>query len=229
MIRIEHITKSFGYFRALKDVHCEINEGEFVSLLGANGAGKTTLIRILATLAKPSEGDVWIGDVSLKKHPMKIRSRIGVVSHFTYLYNDLSALENLRFFARMYLIADARPRIEALLTDVGLAPRQHDLVRTFSRGMQQRLALAKALLHRPNILLLDEPFTGLDINAAGLLKELLQRLVREEVTVLLTSHDIDFALDYSQRILLLKNGELTIDIPSASADKNDILRILGDK
>jgi heme exporter protein A len=160
---------------------------------------------------------------------MKIRSCIGVVSHFTYLYSDLSALENLRFFARMYLIPDAQSRIESLLTDVGLARRQHDLVRTFSRGMQQRLALARALLHRPNILLLDEPFTGLDINAAALLKELLQRLVREEVTVLLTSHDIDFALGYSQRILLLKNGELTIDAPAASVDKNDIVRILGEK
>ena len=226
MIRVENVSKSFGGKHALRGVDFRIAEGEYVALLGVNGAGKTTLIKILATLSRPTSGQIAIAGDSLQERPARVRRLIGVMSHQTFLYGDLSADENLRFYARMYGVSDADRRIDELLHQVNLHTRRYDLVRTFSRGMQQRLSLARALLHRPKILLLDEPFAGLDINAAAMLSELLQKSIAEDSTVLITTHDIRFALDRARRILLIKDGRITADEPSSSLSFQGIAELL---
>ena len=176
MIEVRGLVKSFGGKVALDGVDLDVAEGEFLTLVGPNGAGKTTLIRVLATLTRPTEGSVRIAGYDLVGQGTEIRRRIGLASHQTLLYDDLSAEENLRFYGRMYEVPDLEERITALLQRVGLEHRRHDLVHTFSRGMQQRLSIARALLHDPAILLLDEPYTGLDQHAAEVLKEVLVSL-----------------------------------------------------
>lgn len=207
MIRVENLSKYFGAKCALKNLNFTISRGEYVALLGVNGAGKTTLTRILATLSKPTSGIVRIDELTLKESVL-IRKKIGVMSHYSFLYNDLTAKENLNFYARMYGLSSPSERIYDLLNKVGLASRSYDRVGTFSRGMQQRLSLARAILHSPTVLFLDEPFAGLDVNASQIVKDLLNEFIVQECTVLLTTHDITFALENSKRIMILRNGEL---------------------
>ena len=226
MIIAQDIKKSFGHSHALKGVNFHIKKGEYVSLLGINGAGKTTLIRILAALSKPTEGDILISGTPLKKNPNIIRRQIGVMSHFTFLYGDMSADENLKFYGNMFNVSDLKNKIEHLLEKVNLASRRYDLVRTFSRGMQQRLSLARAILHDPQILLLDEPFAGLDVNAEKLLTDLIHDYVASGITIFLTTHDIDYALQHSQRIFILKEGLLVEDNVSGSFNKLQITELL---
>ena len=173
MIQVRGLVKSFGSKVALDGVDLDVAEGEFLTLVGPNGAGKTTLLRILATLTRPTEGSVRVAGYDLAREGAEIRRRVGLASHQTLLYDDLSAEENLRFYGRMYDVTDLEERITALLQRVGLEHRRHDPVRTFSRGMQQRLSIARALLHDPAILLLDEPYTGLDQQAMEVLREVL--------------------------------------------------------
>src|SRR5258708_3593369 len=168
MIETRSLKKSFGLRPVLRGVDLEVAPGECLALMGPNGAGKTTLLRILATLSKPSAGAVIVAGLPLPAAAGQVRRRLGVVAHQTLLYSDLTAEENLQFYARLYGLADARPRIAAVLEQVGLAHRRHDLVRTFSRGMQQRLAIARALLHDPEVLMFDEPDTGLHPQAADM-------------------------------------------------------------
>ena len=211
MIHVENVCKFFGVKNALENISFHIERGEYVALLGINGAGKTTLTRILATLTRPTSGSIQIAGYSPKKNPLEIRRSLGVMSHDSFLYGDLTAEENLRFYASMYDVKDRESRIGHLLTQVGLQTRRYDRVATFSRGMQQRLALARAILHSPPILLLDEPFAGLDINATEMLKRLLDELIAKDSTVLLTVHDIEYALKNAHRVLVLQNGKLIRD------------------
>lgn len=211
MIRVDNIVKSFGAKTALNHVSFEIQRGEYVALLGANGAGKTTLTRILATLTRPSSGEISISNFSPKDEAKKIRANIGVMSHHSFLYGDLSAEENLKFYGRMYGVTSLDERIKTLLNKVGLSSRRFDRVHSFSRGMQQRLSLARALLHQPPILLLDEPLAGLDVNATEMVKELLDDSIAHDNTVLLTVHDIDYALEKTQRAIVLKEGRIVLD------------------
>jgi heme exporter protein A len=176
MIELRKLTKSFGSKYALRGVDLRVMPGESLVIFGPNGAGKTTLIRILSSLSRPTSGTVHIGGLNLATHADGIRRYLGVVSHAPLLYDSLTAEENLRFFARLYAMTDPGPRIAAMLEQVGLANRRGDLVRTFSRGMVQRLAIARALLHDPAVLLLDEPDTGLDPQAAEMLHGLLVAL-----------------------------------------------------
>jgi len=176
MIELHQLTKAFGSKVALRGIDLRVAAGESLVIFGPNGAGKTTLIRILSSLSRPTGGSVRIGGLDLRTHADGIRRHLGVVSHAPLLYDSLTAEENLRFFGRLYSLADPEPRITALLERVGLAGRRGDLVRTFSRGMIQRLAIARALLHDPAVLLLDEPDTGLDPQAAEMLHGLLAEL-----------------------------------------------------
>lgn len=214
MIRTRNLCKSFGLKPAVENVSLTIQRGEYAALLGVNGAGKTTLIRLLATLTRPTSGDIIVADADSRKNPQTIRRNIGVMSHAGFLYDDLTAEENLRFYGKMYNLDGLKERLELLLHQVGLLSRRHDPVRSFSRGMQQRLALARALLHDPPILLLDEPFAGLDVNAADMLKQLLDDLIASDHTVLLAVHDIDYALEKTHRILILRDGKLIADGPA---------------
>jgi len=218
MIEIRNLVKSFGPRVALAGVDLSVKTGEFVTLVGPNGAGKTTLLRVLATLTRPTGGVVLIAGLDPTRSGNDVRLRIGFLSHRTLLYEDLSAEQNLRFYARMYDFDKAPTRIAELLERVGLAARRYDLVRTLSRGMQQRLAIARAVLHRPQVLLLDEPYTGLDSQAAQVLTDLLANLVGEGCTVLLTTHNLAQGLAVSQRVVVLARGQVVHDAPRAEVD-----------
>lgn len=208
MIKIEGLVKSYGLNAVLKGVNLHVQAGEFVGLVGANGAGKSTLMKIVATLLKPTEGIVKVGGWSLPEHIDRVRPHLGYVSHDLLLYPDLTAAENLRFYARLYGLPNAEARINTSLRQVGLYTRRDDLLRTFSRGMGQRLALARATLHEPDILLLDEPYTGLDIQGSDLLDEWLTREKDRGRTILLITHDIYRGLPLCHRVLHLERGKI---------------------
>jgi heme exporter protein A len=201
------LTKRFGRVRALLPVDLEVAPGERVALFGHNGAGKTTLIRLLATVTRPSAGDLWIDGVDAAGAPAEARRRLGLVSHLTYLYPDLNAVENLRFYGRMYGVPDLETRIESSLRRVGLAGNRRQPVRTFSRGMQQRLAIARATLHAPAVLLLDEPDSGLDAEAAGRLPDLLD-LGAGGPAVVLATHNHALGRTMCSRVVYLDHGRV---------------------
>lgn len=218
MIEIRDLTRTFGPHTALSGVTLSVEAGDFVTLVGPNGAGKTTLLRILATLLRPTSGTVRVAGLDPARAGAEIRRRIGFLSHRTLLYDDLTAEQNLRFYARLYGLPDPQSRIDELLERVGLADRRHDLVRTFSRGMQQRLAVARAVLHRPSVLLLDEPYTGLDPHAAEALSMLLTGLAGEGCTIILTTHDLARSLEIGRRIVVLARGRVAYDAPAGTVD-----------
>ena len=208
MIQIKSLTKQYGMTMVLRGVNLHVREGEFVTLVGSNGAGKSTLMRIVATLLKPSSGEVTIGGWPLPSHATKVRQHIGMVSHHALLYGDLTAAENLSFYARLYGIPNRDAVVGAALKRVGLAARQRDAVRTFSRGMVQRLTIARATLHEPDVLLLDEPYTGLDQDATALLNNLLLREHEIGRTILLITHDLTRGIELSDRVAILNKGKI---------------------
>jgi heme exporter protein A len=208
MIRIEGLVKSYGLQPVLRGLSLHVRSGEFLTLVGPNGAGKTTLLRIVASLLKPTAGQVSVGGWPLPEHASRVRRHIGLVSHHSLLYGDLTAAENLAFVARLYSLEGAEARIEAALKEVGLAARQRDPVRTFSRGMVQRLTIARATLHEPDVLLLDEPYTGLDQDATQLLDNLLRGEAERGRTILMITHDLDRGLNLCERIAILNRGKI---------------------
>ncbi len=221
-VSVAGLSKRFDRRAVLRSLDFDLYAGERVVLLGANGAGKTTLLRVLATLSRPAGGTTRINGVSISDSPQVVRRQVGVVAHQPYLYDDLTAAENLRFFARMYDVSDEQPRIEEILKLVGLYPRRGDRVRTFSRGMQQRLAIGRAILHRPSLLLLDEPDTGLDREGMRVLERILEYHVAGSGTVLMTTHDLRFGLRSGDRVLLLENGRLTLDAQAAELREDEL-------
>lgn len=221
MIRLNKVVKQYGLNPVLRGVDLHVRQGEFVTLVGANGAGKSTLMNIVATLLRPTSGEVRVGGWLLPEQSDRVRRYIGLVSHHSLLYRDLTAAENLAFFARLYRLEDADDRIMAALRTVGLFARQRDPVGTFSRGMVQRLTIARATLHEPEVLLLDEPYTGLDQEASGLLDDLLRAETERGRTILMITHDLDHGLGLGGRLAILHRGriarEVTRDQISVSA------------
>ena len=217
MIHVHRLVKRFGVKTVLNNLDFQAQEGEFVALMGPNGAGKTTLLRILSSLMKPTYGSIQIAGYSLPAQSSHVRSQLGIVSHLPLLYGDLTAEENLRFFGRLYNISDSIRRIREVLELIGLFERKGDLVRTFSRGMQQRLAIGRAILHDPRVLLLDEPHTGLDQDACEMLDQLLERIAVQGRTVVMTSHDLARVQDLASRFDVLTRGKI-----SASATAEEI-------
>jgi heme exporter protein A len=207
-VRVEGVERRFGQRRVLDDVTFELEPGGFLLLLGPNGAGKTTLLRILATLLTPSAGSVQICGADVREEASAVRRRIGFVGHSPLLYGDLTARENLRFYGRMYGVPGLEARIAGLLERVELSVRADDHTRAFSRGMRQRLALARALLHEPRVLLLDEPYAGLDVCAAGLLDGLLAERAGR-ATVVLVTHDPARPAAWASATLTLADGRAT--------------------
>src|SRR5215207_5419015 len=195
MILVKKLVKRFGLKTILRGVDFQVQPGEFVALLGPNGSGKTTFLRILASLSRPSLGEVKIAGYKLPDQASQVRARLGVVSHLPLLYSDLSAEENLRFYGRLYGIINIQLRITEVLEMIGLETRRRDLVRTFSRGMQQRLAIGRAILHDPDVMLFDEPYTGLDQDASSMLDDVLKTVAAKGRTVVMTSHDLARAED----------------------------------
>jgi len=210
-IEIENLSRYFGPLPALEEIYLVVKKGEFLTIFGPNGAGKTTLIRILATILRPSEGKIKINGLDLLENSEQLRYQIGVISHTTFLYDNLTARENLSFYGKMYNISNLNLRIDELVTQLGLKNRQDDLVRTFSRGMQQRLSIARALIHNPEILLFDEPYTGLDGYAAKILENLLTQLHTRERTIILTTHNLEQGLKSCQRVAVLVKGKIAYE------------------
>ncbi len=218
MIVANSLTKQFGPFMALRGIDLEIRPGEFATIVGPNGAGKTTLLRILATLSRPTHGHVTVAGHRLPKGADQARRQIGLLSHQPLLYGDLTAEENLRFFGQMYDVPKLEARIDRLLDQVDLSERRQDRARTFSRGMQQRLAIARALLHDPAVLLLDEPFTGLDPQASDRLEELLHTLNDGSRTVVMTIHDLERGWAMCNRALVIARGKIVFEARTADID-----------
>ncbi|HEY6072484.1 MAG TPA: heme ABC exporter ATP-binding protein CcmA [Anaerolineales bacterium] len=218
MIEVRKLVKRFGMKTVLRGLDFSVQPGEFVALLGPNGAGKTTFLRILASLSRPSMGEVKVAGYQLPGQAAAVRARLGVVSHLPLLYGDLTAEENLRFYGRMYNLLALEARISDVLEMVGLEKRRRDLVRTFSRGMQQRLAIGRAVLHDPDVMLFDEPYTGLDQDASTMLDDVLRSVAARGRTVVMTSHDLARAEDLATRFDILTRGSI-----GASAPRSELL------
>src|SRR5512144_1211817 len=218
MIEVKKLVKRFGLKPVLRGLNFQVEPGEFVALLGPNGAGKTTFLRILASLSRPTLGEVSIAGYRLPGQAASVRRRLGVVSHLPLLYGDLTAEENLRFYARMYDVQQADKRITEVLELVGLAARRKDLVRTFSRGMQQRLAIGRAVLHDPEVMLFDEPHTGLDQDASGMLDAVLREVAARGRTVVMTSHDLARSADLASRYDVLSRGVIAASVERTEID-----------
>jgi heme ABC exporter ATP-binding subunit CcmA len=217
-IVVERLTKVFDARPVLRGVSFTLGQGRTLALLGPNGAGKSTLLRILATLSRPTGGRVTVMGHDLAREANAARWAIGYLGHQTGLYDELTARENLLFFARMYGLRDGAKRADALLARVGLRARANDRVGKFSRGQAQRLALARGMLHDPAVLLLDEPDTGLDEDALALLSELLDERTRQGQTTLFTTHQLARGLAQSHQTLVLLRGRVAYDGPSAALD-----------
>lgn len=208
MLEAESITKIIGQRTILDSVSLKVEPGEILALVGPNGAGKSTFLRIVANLTRPNRGRILWQGKPWEENAALYRSHLGVVAHDTFLYDHLTAYENLQFYGRMFGVPDLDARITELLGEVGLTLFQNDLVASFSRGMQQRLALARALLHRPKLLLLDEPFSGLDQGGGAMLSARLRRFREEGGMALLVSHDFPETLAVADRFLILSKGRV---------------------
>ena len=215
MIRLNAVVKQYGLNPVLRGVDLHVQAGEFVTLVGPNGAGKSTLMAIVATLLRPTSGEVRVGGWPLPEAADRVRQHIGLVSHHALLYRDLTAAENLAFTARLYRLPDAEPRIMDALRKVGLFARQRDPVGAFSRGMLQRLTIARATLHEPDVLLLDEPYTGLDQEASALLDELLREETARGRTILMITHDLGHGLGLADRLAILYRGQIAREVARA--------------
>jgi heme exporter protein A len=213
-VQLLDVSRHYGRRRAVSHVSLALARGDIVGLLGPNGAGKSTLVGILATLVLPSAGEVRFGDQRERAPGGELRRRIGLLAHELFLYPELSARQNLTFFAQMYGL-DPRVVIGQALERAGLSARAEDAVSEFSRGMRQRLALERALLHGPRLVLLDEPFTGLDDSAVSLVAERLRQLASGGAIVVLATHDLDLADGLVSRVALVRDGRLAADEPAA--------------
>ncbi len=223
IIEVHKLIKRFGLKTVLRGLDFQVQPGEFVAILGPNGAGKTTFLRILASLSRPAMGEVYIAGYRLPAQAAAVRRIIGVVSHQPLLYGDLTAEENLRFYGRMYAVPALNERIHEVLDLVGLTPRRRDLVRTFSRGMQQRLAIGRAVLHNPEIMLFDEPHTGLDQDACAMLDNTLQEVAARGRTVVMTSHDLSRSADLASRFDVLSRGQIVASAQRGEMDPDMLL------
>jgi heme ABC exporter ATP-binding subunit CcmA len=207
-IYVEGLHKSFGDWPVLWDLDLKVEWGQFLALFGVNGAGKTTLLRILSTQSRAEAGKVLVAGYDSRRQAEAVRRRIGVVGHRGLLYDDLTCRENLVFYGRLFALKDNHQRVEAVLSRVGLNHRADHRVRTLSHGMQKRLAIARAVLHHPRILLLDEPEGGLDQESVAMLKGLLEEWTQTGGTVLMTTHNVELGLAWAHRAAVLCDGKV---------------------
>lgn len=223
MIQVRHLVKRFGHKTVLQEMNFQAEAGEFVALLGPNGAGKTTFLRILASLSRPDLGEVVIDSCRLTENDSAVRQKVGFVSHLPLLYGDLSAEENLRFFGRLYGVSHLEDRVTEVLEMVGLQGRRRDLVRTYSRGMTQRLTIGRAVLHHPEVILFDEPYTGLDQDACEMLDKVLEQVAADNRTIIMTSHDLVRAASLASRFDVLSRGKVISSIAKQNLKEDGLL------
>lgn len=207
-IEVKGLSKSFGNNRALSDIDLQVGRGEHVTVLGPNGAGKTTLVKVLSTLSKPSTGTLCVDGEDVRNDPVKIRRRIGLVSHETFLYDDLTVYENLRFYGRMYDIPSLKERIHEVVSQIRMESRLHDRVGTLSHGMQQRVSIARAVIHSPSVLFLDEPEVGLDTQAVAMLRDVLESVNTPERTIVMTTHNLKQGIEMGDTVVILNRGKI---------------------
>lgn len=223
-VEAKHLSKAFGIRKAVDDVSFELPEGAFLSIFGPNGAGKTTLLRVLSTLARPSDGQAFIYGIDLKEDPDKARECIGMISHASMLYPDLTAEENLLLYAELYGVDDPKARVSQLLDAVGLSHRRLDQVRTFSRGMTQRVSIARALVHDPRVVFLDEPYSGLDPHAVEIFDNLIES-VRGDRTFVMVSHDLAKGFGMCTHALVMSRGRVVSFAPKDQLDYDEFARL----
>ena len=216
-IETKKLTKVVGDRKALDKVSIEVPEGAFLSIFGPNGAGKTTLVRTLATLSRATSGTALVAGFDAKEEPDKVREHIGLISHNPMLYPDLTALENLMVTAQLYGVVNAEERVRELLRAVELDHRRFDVVRTFSRGMTQRLSIARALMNDPDVVFLDEPYAGLDPHAVEIFDGLIEQL-RDGRTFIMVSHDLQKGFDVCTHALVLARGRVVSYAPKEDID-----------
>jgi len=202
------LTKSFGDYHALRGIDLKVGRDEHLVIFGPNGAGKTTLVKILSTLVKPSAGSVRLDGIDIRDEPVPIRRKIGLVSHQTFLYDNLTVYENLEFYGKMYDVPDLEQHIHEVVSGVQLESRLYDRVGTLSRGLQQRASIARAVLHNPSILFLDEPEVGLDPHAVTMIRGVLDNINAGCRTVVMTTHNLERGLALGDRVIILNKGRI---------------------
>ena len=217
-IHTQGLTKHYGNRPVLRDIDLELPWGEVLSLFGPNGAGKTTLVRLLAGLARPTDGSIRIAGLNPERRGIDVRRLLGVVTHQTFLYDELTARENLRFYARMYGLDSADERIEEVSATLGSTSYLDARVRTLSNGMQKRVSLARAVLHRPRLLIFDEPEAGLDQEALELVQALLEAHRAVGGSAVVTTHNVERGLSIADRVIILANGRISYDEPSGALE-----------
>jgi heme exporter protein A len=222
MITARGLVHAYGERRAVSDVNLDVGAGERVALAGANGAGKSTLLRILATLQRPREGSLTLLGEPMPDAVRRARAAIGYLAHDPLVYLDLSARQNLELYAGLYGVPSPAHRVDDLLDHVDLLPRADDTVRTFSRGMAQRLALARMLLHRPRLLLLDEPHASLDARGAALLDEELRSVPQDGRAAVIVTHDVERVARVADRLVVLRAGRVALDTPTAGMQPDEV-------
>ncbi|HZF05633.1 MAG TPA: heme ABC exporter ATP-binding protein CcmA [Patescibacteria group bacterium] len=225
IIRVTDVRKVFGLLPVLDGISLEVRGGEAVALLGANGAGKTTLLKILATLLRPTRGTATIAGHDVAREPEAVRPLIGVVAHGAWVYDDLTARENLRFWATLGSLEAGADDVAAALAGVGLERAADARVRTFSAGMKRRLSLARVMLARPRVLLLDEPFAGLDQRAKKWLEGRLEAFKAAGAALLMVTHSFSRELGVADRLAVLAGGRIALDTPRGSLGPDDVLRL----
>lgn len=231
MIEIKDLVKDFGKKHTIDNLNLKVDDGEFLTIFGPNGSGKTTLLKLISTLLKPTSGEISINGNDSKENGIELRRSIGMVSHETYLYDELTAMENLRFYTALYgvqLTKEKVSNLKAMLKDVALFHRMNDNVGTFSRGMKQRLAIVRASVHNPKVILLDEPYTGLDRKGCNVLNGMLRRLNASGSTIVMTTHDIEKGYNASKRLAILIGGKIVFDKPKSEIGLDEFISKYGE-
>ena len=223
-VRINGLSKRFDERWVLRNISLDVPAGSYLTLLGANGAGKSTLLHTLAMLSPATSGELMLFGKSANRPSPGLRARIGMIGHQPMLYRDLSAIENLVFFGKLYGVSRPAQRATELLERVGLADRATGIVKTFSRGMVQRLSIARALMHAPDLMLADEPFSGLDVPSVHAVSDLLGELHADGKTVILTNHDVRQSLELAQRVVVLRRGTVVCDQQTRLTDADEVTR-----
>jgi heme exporter protein A len=228
-IEARSIGRSFGAIPAVDGVDLTVRRGEFLTIFGPNGAGKTTLLRLLCGLLKPTKGEIRLMGLSPARNEKEVKARIGLIAHASFLYGGLTARENLLFYAHLYSLPRAAALVEERLAEVGLSSRAGDLVRTYSRGMQQRLTIARALLHDPEVVFLDEPYTGLDQQASRMLRSLLDSIRGRGRTVMMVTHNLEEGLELSSRVAIMSRGRVVEDRPASGLTRHQLEALYASK